>query len=279
MSRFKELSGQRFGRLVAIERLYRDKGRNWCWRCACDCGKETVVAAASLIRGNTKSCGCQQKDSIRRLRFKHGFSHTFLGHVRTGLVQRCYNPNHESYKRYGARGIKVCNEWRENPETFFIWALNNGYREGLSIDRIDNDGDYTPTNCRWVTAKEQANNKSDNFLLTLDGETKTLSQWCEDAIISPSVLRGRVLQGDWTKEELFSTPVGEKRKQSEGLSSSQISKLLLQLVAIFKYNDISDIIDEFKKLELKERDLIIGKLYDIIQQTDWIQLSIGKYFK
>lgn len=154
-----DISGQRFGRLVAIKRVGRDANRQSLWLCKCDCGKEVVVRMKSLRRGDTKSCGCIQN------REHHENTDNRLYHVWAGMKQRCDNPKHISFKWYGAKGIKVCEEWSRSFLAFKNWANETGYdssaqRGQFTIDRINPDGDYEPRNCRWVTIEEQQLNKS-----------------------------------------------------------------------------------------------------------------------
>ena len=151
MGKVRDLTGQRFGKLVV---LYRDGyvGVNVAWVCKCDCGKTTrPIASRNLVTGHTNSCGCISKP--------HGDSHSRLYGIWKGMKKRCKNDRCEDYKDYGAKGVKVCKEWDEHYEPFKAWALSNGYSENLTIDRIDPFGDYEPANCRWATVKEQNNNK------------------------------------------------------------------------------------------------------------------------
>lgn len=153
-----DLIGEKYGRLtvVAFDRFQNHKTY---WRCACDCGLSTTVSGNNLRSGNTKSCGCLFKEKIRetgKKNVKHGESHSKRSRLYTiwcGMRQRCSNPNREAYRLYGGKGIKVCNEWNDY-EAFKLWAINNGYADNLSIDRIDPNKDYCPENCRWITPSE-----------------------------------------------------------------------------------------------------------------------------
>jgi hypothetical protein len=155
---FKNLSEQRFGRLVARERV-KHNGSFGYWRCLCDCGNEVVVRTERLTHGITKSCGCLNRKLVTQRNTIHGLRYTRLYRIWNGMKQRCFNQNHPRYDDWGGRGISVCDEWKNDFRLFYDWAMNNGYQENLSIDRVDNDGDYEPHNCRWSTTKEQNQNK------------------------------------------------------------------------------------------------------------------------
>ena len=129
-----------------------------------------------------------------------------------GIKKRCCNPQSTNYKRYGGRGIKICEEWLKDYYTFEAWALNNGYQDNLTIDRIDNDGNYEPNNCRWTTLEEQANNKSSNIFITIDDETKTLAQWCKQYNLSYTTIYERIVQSNWEPVKALTTPIRSNKK-------------------------------------------------------------------
>lgn len=154
--------GSRFGRLVVLRSYRVDKGRNALWMCRCDCGGIKIATGSSLRIGDIQSCGCLQKDC----RKSHKYSRTRLYRIYHAMRSRCMNPNHKSFHRYGGRGICLCLEWND-PETFFSWALSNGYNETLTIDRINNDGNYEPKNCQWITLSDNVKKKTRTIRETL----------------------------------------------------------------------------------------------------------------
>lgn len=128
-------------------------------------------------------------------RQKHNSTGTRIYNIYRGLKNRCFNPNDYHYKWYGARGVTICEEWLNNYKSFETWALNNGYQDTLTIDRIDNNGNYEPSNCRWITRKEQSNNKRTNHLITINGETKNITEWAENVRIDRKVIERRLKKG------------------------------------------------------------------------------------
>ena len=176
------------------------------WRCVCECGNECVVHTTSLTTGNTKSCGCYRIEKSKLLYSGVRQNDKHLYAVWNGIKQRCLNPHSKAYKNYGGRGIGIDREWAENYESFYNWAMRTGYKKGLEIDRINNDGDYCEDNCRFVNKKIQANNKRNVKLYTIDGNTKSLPQWCREYNQEYYLVRQRVYKLGWPIEKALITP-------------------------------------------------------------------------
>ena len=218
-----DLTGRRFGRLVVIGKGERRGARGRiAWVCRCDCGKLTSVMTHSLTSGATKSCGCYHREraSIRSRDAKttHGKSHTRLYGVWKSMKTRCSNKNCKEYKFYGARGISVCDDWKDSFESFYLWALDNGYDEKAprgeyTLDRIDVDGNYCPENCRWATIKEQANNRRSCTEYDIKGEKHTLSGWSEISGVSLATIEDRLHRG-WPAERAIFEPPRERGRRS-----------------------------------------------------------------
>ena len=201
---FKDLTGQKFNKLTVlklnhIEKFFRNNRKRfenkYFWLCKCECGNEKVIEGKSIRNGATKSCGCSKKENMKIIaskNFKHGLKNTRLYRIWQCMKARCYIKNTENYCYYGGRGIIVCDEWKNDFKIFHEWAVNNGYQEDLTIDRIDNNGNYEPLNCRWITAKMQSNNKRNNANLTYQGKTKTAMEWSEIVGISENTILARI---------------------------------------------------------------------------------------
>ena len=199
-----DLTGQKFGKLTALEVVGRD-GPFAAWHCACECGTECVVRSRHLVSGHTKSCGCLHKP--------HGETNTRLHGIWIAMNKRCSCKTAKNYFYYGGRGIFVCDEWKNDYVSFKKWSIANGYQENLSIDRIDNDGPYSPENCRWSTPKEQSHNKRNSISWTFHGETRNISEWARIIGMTRNGLQDRVTKRNWTIEKALSTPV-EKHKRN-----------------------------------------------------------------
>ena len=177
-----DFTGQRFGRLTVIGRSSEVGDGRVIWHCKCDCGKECDVLANNLRRGHTISCGCYREEIRPTLAFKHGMKHTRISGLYDAIKGRCYCKTNPCYSRYGGRGIKMCDEWYNDKMAFIEWALKNGYDENATygkctIDRIDNNKDYSPENCRFTDMKVKSNNRRSNLIIEHNGEKKTLAQW------------------------------------------------------------------------------------------------------
>lgn len=196
MGTFKDLTGQRFGRLVAIRDVGVNKYGKRLWLCQCDCGETKEVLSNSLHACRTLSCGCLQTETRVKNGTIHGLEYTYFSGIYRGIKKRCYNPNSKDYHRYGGRGIKMCDRWLADIRNF---ASDMGERtdKKMSIERNDNNGDYEPGNCRWATHKEQMNNTSKCHLFTIGGVTKTITQWSEHFGITRSSMVYRIQRGDY----------------------------------------------------------------------------------
>ena len=192
--RRSDLAGLRFGRLTVL-RLDDSKPDNpMHWVCKCDCGNIKSIVGASLKNGNTKSCGCLQKEKAASQGASskiHGKSKTRLYRVWRGMKSRVFDKNSTKYDIYGGRGIQMCDEWKNSFEAFYQWATETGYNDNLTIDRIDNNVGYNPQNCKWSTAKEQSRNRRSNIDITIGNTTKTLTEWCEIFNLSYGTVNSR----------------------------------------------------------------------------------------
>lgn len=211
----KDLTGSRYGRLTVLSHE-KTPGSKTFWRCRCDCGNEVIVGYGELRYGNTKSCGCLRKEVAslngKTNSTKHGMFGTRLYHIWDSMKARCYNEKHMAYKNYGGRGISICDEWRNSFEAFHTWALENGYSDELTIDRIDVNGNYEPSNCHWITANQQANNKRNTVYITISGVTKSAAQWAREIGVSRSAIYSRIKYG-WPESRLLA-PTGSRNREA-----------------------------------------------------------------
>lgn len=203
MGKFIDLTGQVFSRLTVIDQGENNKGGRVCWNCLCECGQNTTVTSKYLINGRTKSCGCLQIENRKTSSLTHGMSKTLEYKIWGEMKRRCYAET-PGAKNYRDRGITVCDRWLESFENFYE---DMGPRPSAnhSIERIDNDGNYCPENCKWATRKEQNNNTRSNVRMTLNGETKTMSEWGKVLGISHQAIRSRKKTG-WSDEKALTTP-------------------------------------------------------------------------
>ena len=166
--------GERYGRLTIIREVEPKREPHKVIRrflCKCDCGKEVVCRLGNIRYGTTRSCGCHRK-------YERGIYKSRLYRIWTGIIDRCTHKRKTTSKHYALINVSMCNEWRNNFMAFYNWAMKHGYNDDLSIDRIDNNGGYYPDNCRWATPVQQANNKSNNIIVTRNGESHTAAEWC-----------------------------------------------------------------------------------------------------
>lgn len=208
MPKLNDRTGERYGRLVVLKRgpdkILKSGRKVVQWECLCDCGNTTLVTTTSLGGGLTKSCGCLNDEKRKDPKIKHhthGHRNERIYEIWHGMKARCYNPSSDSYNNYGFRGITVCEEWKNNFQNFYDWAIKNGYQDNLSLDRKDNNLGYSPENCRWITQKEQQRNKRNNRLLTYKGETHCLAEWEEITGINRSTISTRIDKLGWTIEK------------------------------------------------------------------------------
>jgi len=179
MGKIKDLGGMTFGLLVAVEMVGLDKHKKAKWRCVCECGSESVVTGADLLSGKTKSCKCRRNELNRNRPRTHGLSRHKLFPIWANMRQRCQDPNSGNYYRYGGRGISVCAQWDNSFLAFYDFCIENGWKEGLQIDRIDNNGDYAPDNFRWTDQKSQVRNRRVTCKVELDGRMVPAPEYAE----------------------------------------------------------------------------------------------------
>lgn len=201
--------GKRFGKLVAIERVENAPNGVAVWKCLCDCGNTTYVRSGNLQSGAVKSCGCLRKVAYTKT---HGMSKSRLYREWAGMIARCTNKKLRSYKHYGAKGINVCGEWKNSFVSFYKWATQNGYANDLTIERKDFCGDYCPENCSWIPKSEQGRNTRKNIVITYNGKTQILDDWCKELGLDYKRTHNRLKKMGWSVERAFTEPVNVNKR-------------------------------------------------------------------
>lgn len=203
MGEHYKLLNQRFGHLNVIEKAPNDKSGSSQWKCKCDCGNVKIISGFNLVHGKIKTCGCRINDDIILFQKNNNVDKETYEKLKFewfSMRKRCKKTYHNSHL-YFERGIKVCDEWQDF-STFGVWAINNGYQNGLTLDRIDNNKGYSPDNCRWATWKEQQNNRRNNVLISYNGKIQTLKQWSEELGLNYGMIKARWQRG-WKPPILF----------------------------------------------------------------------------
>lgn len=202
MSALIDIIGKRFGRLTVFS--YAGRAR---WNCLCSCGSFSVPEGANLRNGHTLSCGCYKRDRTSATHRTHGLAGTRVYGLYRDMINRCYRPQVKSFDCYGGRGISVCEEWRSGFEPFYEWAVLNGYRRGLTLDRIEVNGNYEPTNCRFVTRIESARNTRTNVFIEHEGQSKTMAEWALVFMIPYKLLQQRLVRDGLSFSEAVTKPI------------------------------------------------------------------------
>lgn len=215
MSALIDITGNKYGKLTVLRRVENAPKGKARWECRCDCGNVVIVRGGDLKYGTVKSCGCLRSNTIARCT-THGMSKTRLYQTWANIKERCCNKRHPAYSLYGGRGIAVSEEWKNSFEAFASWALSNGYRDDLTIERIDYNKGYMPENCRWISMSEQANNRRSNVSITFNNETHNLSEWCKIYGKEYNLVYNRIHKNKWNFERAMFEPVHiEKRNRKE----------------------------------------------------------------
>lgn len=209
----ENLVGKQFGQWSVIERAENNKYGNSQWVCQCNCDAKTIQVILGYRLRNQSSVRCQLCANKLNSEYhtKHGGKGTRLYSIWKGIKSRCNNPNNQAYEYYGAKGVRVCDEWKESFETFKNWSVQNGYSDNLTIDRIDTNGNYEPSNCRWVSMEDQNKNKTSNVILTYNNESHTLSEWSQITGIHRKTIKSRIDRNGWSIERALTTPVKKQK--------------------------------------------------------------------
>ena len=199
-----DLTGKTFGNYKVLNIAETRNGKRM-WKCECLlCGNIRYVSTNGLTSGRQKSCGCQSYKGEHNGQYSHGLSNHKLNSLWRGIKTRCYNQKSKSYKYYGAKGISMCDEWKNDFKTFYNWCIANGYDENLTIERIDYKGNYEPNNCKFISIQEQQRNKRNNISITHNGETRCLAEWCKILNLNYDRTISRIRNG-WSIEDAFTT--------------------------------------------------------------------------
>lgn len=203
MGRFRDLTGERFGRLLVLQRDGCNKHGQVKWYCECDCGTRKHVLGMCLSRGETQSCGCLHRETTANINKSHGMTRTPIYAIWHSMMQRCYDKNIHTFGQYGGRGINVCDKWQQF-EGFYEDMGNKP--AGLSLERCDVNGDYTPENVVWADAKTQANNRRSNVILEHAGKKQTMQQWCDELGLKIGTVWARLNRG-WSTDKALTQEV------------------------------------------------------------------------
>lgn len=203
-----------FGKLTVISRA-ENIGKRVAWNCICECGNKKVVSATNLKSGNVKSCGCLKKEVITKEKTIHGKRDSKLYNVYYAMRARCYNKNTKSYQVYGERGIKLCDDWlgKDGFLKFYNWAISNGYKDGMTIERIDCNGNYSPENCCWISKAEQSRNLRTNVLIDYSGETHPMAEWAEILNVNYKKLQRGIKYYGFTFEQAVEYARGKTKRE------------------------------------------------------------------
>lgn len=204
MHKALDLTGKSFGRYVVLLREKNTPNGRTRWLCRCSCGTEKIVVGSDLTSGHTKSCGCLNLENVRKMHVKHGKTRTKVYNTWLNMKRRCYDKTNIGFRLYGERGISVCERWLESFENFYA-DMGDPPSSKHSLDRQNNNGNYEPNNCKWVTGSEQNNNTRVNRLITFNGQTKTVAQWAEHAGIKMATMHVRFNR--WSISDAINKPL------------------------------------------------------------------------
>lgn len=210
-----DLSGQKFGRWTVLSRDISVEKSHAFWICLCDCGSRKSVSGSCLRRGISKSCGCLRNEDFGKKSTTHGKSYSLEYKTWQSMIARCYYPSKESFKNYGAKGIKVCDEWKNSFEQFYKDMGKRPF-QSASLDRIDNSKGYSKENCRWASMQEQERNKTNNIVVEFNGFKGCLTEVCEHFGLNLSAIRSRIYKG-WTVSDALSKPIRFKSEKGNAI--------------------------------------------------------------